>query len=162
MNKKRYIAFTGTRNGMTDLQKESLRSLVARLSVESKLLVSFRHGACIGADRQFHDIVQSLGAGAVEIHPGDESQREWAVKNTRPCLIFETKSYLSRNRDMVDMSDVLIACPHENSEQLRSGTWATIRYARDSGRPTIIINRDGKFGGTGTDIARALMRVVVG
>jgi hypothetical protein len=56
------------------------------------------------------------------------------------------KPYLVRNHEIVDDSQVLIAAPKEFTEQLRSGTWATIRYARKIGRTVRIVFPDGSIG----------------
>lgn len=50
---------------------------------------------------------------------------------------------LERNHRIVDACDVLIACPKDAQEQLRSGTWATVRYARKQGKRVIVITPDG-------------------
>lgn len=50
---------------------------------------------------------------------------------------------LARNRDIVDETEILIACPGHMHEELRSGTWSTIRYAVKIQRPHIIIWPDG-------------------
>ena len=41
--------------------------------------------------------------------------------------------YLARNDRIVASSDVLVAFPRTENEELRSGTWATIRRARRAG-----------------------------
>lgn len=51
--------------------------------------------------------------------------------------------YLQRNKVIVDRCGVLVAAPGEAQEQLRSGTWSTIRYARRVGRPVIMVLPDG-------------------
>ena len=39
--------------------------------------------------------------------------------------------YLERNLNIIKNSSILIACPiDKNNEELRSGTWSTIRKAR--------------------------------
>ena len=53
------------------------------------------------------------------------------------------KKPLIRNRDIVRETAVLIATPEQTIEQLRSGTWATVRYARKMNRPTVLIFPDG-------------------
>jgi len=58
----------------------------------------------------------------------------------------EPKPPLVRNRDIVDECDLLVACPGSDHEELRSGTWACIRYARKVKRKTIIIWPDGTLG----------------
>ena len=41
------------------------------------------------------------------------------------------KIYLQRNLDIIKNSNILIACPiNKNKEELRSGTWSTIRQAK--------------------------------
>ncbi len=54
------------------------------------------------------------------------------------------KPYLKRNHDIVDESDILIGFPSSEEERLRSGTWATVRYARKTGKRIYIIFPDGK------------------
>jgi hypothetical protein len=56
----------------------------------------------------------------------------------------ECKEYLDRNHDIVDSSDLLIAVSESTVEVLRSGTWATIRYAKKLRKPIKIIYPDGK------------------
>jgi hypothetical protein len=45
-------------------------------------------------------------------------------------VVLPRKDYMSRNRDIVDASEVMIATPKTKEEELRSGTWATVRYAK--------------------------------
>lgn len=52
--------------------------------------------------------------------------------------------YLARNHKIVDAVQEMLACPGEVMEQLRSGTWATIRYARRVGKPVHVILPDGR------------------
>ena len=42
---------------------------------------------------------------------------------------YDPKTYLDRNRDIVNASTVLVACPGVMKEQHHGGTWFTIRYA---------------------------------
>jgi len=52
--------------------------------------------------------------------------------------IREEKPYPVRNRDIVDESDMMVACPG-GPEELRSGTWSTIRYAHKQGKEVLIL-----------------------
>lgn len=61
-------------------------------------------------------------------------------------VVHEPRPPLERNRDVVDASDVLLACPGGMAEEQRSGTWATIRYARKAGKPVVIVWPDGTTG----------------
>lgn len=56
--------------------------------------------------------------------------------------ILPVKAYLDRIKDIVDMSDILIATPESVKEVLRSGTWSTVRYAKRAGKEVIICNPD--------------------
>lgn len=47
---------------------------------------------------------------------------------------------LVRNHTMVDLASVVIAAPSSLEEQQRSGTWATIRYARKQKKEVILLN----------------------
>jgi predicted Rossmann fold nucleotide-binding protein DprA/Smf involved in DNA uptake len=53
------------------------------------------------------------------------------------------KPYLARNRDIVLETIALIAAPAEPLEQIRSGTWSTVRFAKKQGKTVILILPDG-------------------
>lgn len=134
------IGFTGTRQGLTVAQRDELRRLL-----RNKNPSHFHHGDCIGADRDAHMLVRQLCRThtpriSIILHPPiDDSQRAfcfgWDI--ARAPL-----QYLERNHAIVDETDELIACP-QGHEELRSGTWATIRYALRVGKPVTIIMPDG-------------------
>jgi hypothetical protein len=42
----------------------------------------------------------------------------------------EPKEYILRNQDIVNESNKVYAAPYQAKEILRSGTWATVRYAK--------------------------------
>jgi DNA polymerase/3'-5' exonuclease PolX len=42
----------------------------------------------------------------------------------------EPKGHLERNRDIVAEVDLMIATPHQETEQQRGGTWYTVRQAK--------------------------------
>lgn len=115
------VAFTGTQIGMTKAQRKALKSLL--LEMKPKVLV---HGDCVGADAQAHDIATELGL-EVWIRPCILDHKR-AYKEGK--LLAEPEEPLTRNHKMVDESHALIGCPKEAQPQLRSGTWATIRYAK--------------------------------
>lgn len=128
------LGFTGTQWGCTPKQLKKLEYFTDILRYEAAF-----HGDCVGADAQFHELVNPQCR--VYIYPGDvECQRadcrgaHW-VSKPRPCL--------TRNRIIVKKSELMIACPKEDEEVLRSGTWSTIRYAHKSCKPLIIIYPDG-------------------
>ena len=131
------IGFTGTQIGMTDKQKETVKKFL--LSFKA---ARFHHGDCMGADSQAHDIAKELGI-AITIHPPLNSSKR-ALKTGYKKLL-DKKPHVERNHDIVDNCRILIACPKGNDEQLRSGTWATVRYAKKQKVETIIIYPDGMW-----------------
>lgn len=130
------IGFTGTRKGMTLLQKEIFKKKLSSFNC-----VSFHHGDCVGADKEANDIAKLFPCDVIEIniHPPICNKKRAYCKGT---YTYPTKPYLIRNRDIVNCSDLLIVCP-SGKEVLRSGTWATVRYARGIGKSIIIIYPNG-------------------
>ncbi len=118
------IGFTGTQNGMTELQKVFVRRCLQAMPV-----TEVHHGDCIGADADFHAIAKDeLGLHTIGHPPIRATKRAFcSVDESR-----EPKPYLDRNKDIVAECGCLIATPGEKEEVLRSGTWATIRAARRS------------------------------
>lgn len=121
--------FTGTREGMTRRQK---RALVGILKDGGD---TFHHGNCIGSDVQAQDLASSGGLTIIS-HPSNIPSMQ---ANTQAHVIAPMKPPLERNHDIVDACDVLIAAPRSLTEEQRSGTWATVRYARKVGKPVIIL-----------------------
>ena len=133
------IGFTGSQNGCTDVQLESLIEIIEGLTEMN----SASHGDCIGADEEFHNVCRSVPRHIKIIgHPPTNSSKRAFCKFD---FVFEEKDYITRNHDIVNSVDILLACPKETKEIIRSGTWATIRYARKVGIPVLIIYPDGKY-----------------
>lgn len=133
------VGFTGTQKGMKDAQMLALQKLIRELTNE-EYITEYHHGDCIGADEQFHQLISD--PDKTFIHPPDvNKKRAWCFSNH----VTEIKPYLDRNRDIVDVVDVLLATPRENYEMRRSGTWSTIRYARVKSRSIYIIYPSGNI-----------------
>ena len=130
------VGFTGTQTGMTNQQYGTVSALMTRMHAEEG-----HHGDCKGADCQFNRICIDLDIPIVVHPPINPAKRGFcAAKNLvhRP-----KKEYLQRNKDIVDECDILIACPKGEKEELRSGTWSTIRYARKRGIKTVVVYPSG-------------------
>ena len=127
--------FTGTRSGLTDSQKNNIITLLTNDILDGKS-IEVHHGDCIGADKDFHDICNTLISDynklnkyidiKIIIHPPTQGAMRDFCKSDN---VEQSLPYLQRNKKIVEASDILIACPYSKIEQLRSGTWATIRYA---------------------------------
>jgi len=154
------IGFTGTRDALGSAQAESLATVLAvlsdrhgGLSAAARRVVfddwqlgdtvacptEVHHGDCVGADETFHNLARRFGFRVV-IHPPQDPR--W-----RACCdgddILDERPYLQRNHDIVDACDVLVACPKQSREVLRSGTWATVRYASKRQKHIILVLPDG-------------------
>jgi hypothetical protein len=117
------LGFTGTQEGMNATQKALFVGVLARLCP-----AVFHHGDCVGADAEAHALVrQHAPRCRIEIHPPtDESKRAFCDGDK----IWPARPYLARNKNIVFFSDELVATPKSRTEELRSGTWSTVRYAR--------------------------------
>ena len=122
------IGFTGAQKGMTDLQKHTVGVLLFQHGkvLNDKVEAEFHHGDCVGADAEAHDIAIEHGIDVV-IHPPISDKQRAFCKDAK--LVHPEKKYLDRNHDIVDDCNFLIGAPFGEKEVLRSGTWATIRYA---------------------------------
>lgn len=143
------IGFTGTRIGMTYRQKHVVEGILYdffevtqdAMCDDPDWTFEFHHGDCVGADEQFHNMVFEWGK--VIIHPPEfKSMRAFCKSD----YILPPKPYLERNHDIVDASELMIATPKESEEILRSGTWATVRYARKKKKIVIVVYPDGRLG----------------
>ncbi len=129
------VGFTGTQKGMTLKQRTNAQEYI-RGGIE------FHHGDCKGADEQANFIASCRGLRIV-IHPPNKSaKRAFCVTNSKG-EVRPTKGYIERNHDIVDETDMLVATPSTMKEEVRSGTWATIRYARKQNKKIIILFPSG-------------------
>lgn len=132
------VGFTGTQRGMTLRQKLSFnKELVGNHTSE------FHHGLDDGSDKDAHYEIR-LNFPKIRIVGHPPLNQHHISDRTRDCDELRTpKEYLVRNHDIVDETFALIATPRTMNEELRSGTWATIRYARKLKRLIVIIYPDG-------------------
>ena len=129
------VGFTGTQEGMSYRQQEVVEVCLLKCK-------ELHHGDCIGADFDADEIAHKLGLRVIVHPPINECKRSFCKFDE----IHEAKDYLVRNRDIVDSSDFLLATPKEEiGEELRSGTWATVRYARKKNKLIYIVRPSGKI-----------------
>jgi len=140
------IGFTGTRKGMTKKQSDVLRRiLIGNLSDINTGINEFNHGNCIGADEEAAIMAHELKYTVFAHHPMDVNKSSDNLVKIND-VNHEPKPYLERNRNIVKATDFIVATPSTKEEVLRSGTWATIRYAKDKlKKPYYIIYPDGEY-----------------
>lgn len=133
---KREFGFTGTQKGMTEAQKRVFKKLL-------KGAHTLHHGDCVGADAQAHALAREVDVDIqIVLHPpSNPDKRAWCGAD----FYHDVKPYLDRNKDIVNYCQILIATPETREEQLRSGTWSTVRYARKRNKSVVIIYPDGSY-----------------
>lgn len=133
------LGFTGTRDGMSSLQRSAVRDFVFQCGATVAI-----HGCCVGADEQFHYICREFGL-RIKGYPGhsarDPNSREF--RSTCDIDCDETHGslpFLSRNQKIVQESDHILAALKRES----GGTWKTVQYAKSVRKPVTIILPNGK------------------
>lgn len=128
------LGFSGTQRGATQAQLISMATCLRRLQP-----VELHHGMCIGADAQVNDLARALGILIVGHPPTNRDRMAIGLEIDIEC---KPRPYLDRNRDIVFTTEALLAAPR-GPEVPRSGTWSTVRYARELGRQVTICWPDG-------------------
>jgi hypothetical protein len=131
------VGFTGTRAGLSVVQRKSLVRLIDTIRGE---VTETHHGDCVGADAEFHDIclVREM---FIVIHP--PINPKWNAYCAGYDDIREHKTYHDRDQDIVNETDLLIACPKTFTPIEHSGTWYTAGYARAVDKPIWFVYPDG-------------------
>ncbi len=147
------IGFTGTRKGLTEAQLTALRQILLSGLREPlgspQILIEARHGDAVGGDEQFHGLCIELKMPEIVIHPpSDPKYRSFCHEHSpgegdTKITVLPEGPYLDRDHAMVDSVEFLLACPLTVEERLRSGTWATLRYARRINRRRLLITPKG-------------------
>jgi hypothetical protein len=127
------VGFTGTRQGMSARQQSLLAQWLRCYRDEITL---FEHGDCVGADEEAHAIAcDILGSNIIAIRPPTNPvHRAWC----KGGKIYPPEDYIFRNHRIVEDTECMIAAP-SGPEKVRSGTWATIRYARKTRKPVYLL-----------------------
>jgi hypothetical protein len=141
-----HVGVTGTRAHMPPWQRHAWDQLIYAfkptntgwgICTHPRAKVELHHGCCKGADTEAHYLAAKYGYD-VSLHPADGVD-EWQEMTLMPVgrgIAYVPKSTKDRNQAIVCISDVLLAAPRfpENDvRSKRSGTWQTVRMARDEG-----------------------------
>ena len=103
--------------------------------IEYEDVAQFLHGDCIGVDVEAANIAMDLGFEIVCFPPVEKALR--AFHNSD--IIHPPQTYMKRNRDIVDNSDIMFGIPWEMRHQDQGGTWYTIDYSIKKKKPTNIL-----------------------
>lgn len=129
------LGFTGTHYGMSATQKWALAGF---MQDNCRAISEFHHGDCIGADAEAHLFMENFSWIEIHVHPPVNSKaRAWCKSDCE----YRPLPYLKRNHAIVEACSMLIAAPFTDQEQLRSGTWATVRYAKQLQRLVLVLPR---------------------
>lgn len=115
---------------MTPAQEATLKKVLTKVFEYRGLAHEFHHGDCVGADEQAHQLLKWMRTARdtprvrVILHPPDNPSKR---ANCRADEVRKALPYLERNKEIVDETQFLIATPKGTEEELRSGTWATMR-----------------------------------
>jgi hypothetical protein len=157
------IGFTGTRLGMSIDQSVVLRRKLSpgKGGTTWTMFSEFHHGDCVGADEEAHDMMRVMLSRHwplrvdLVVHPPTDyrfragcgttrAEREDARNAKGAVKVLPARGYLERDRDIVDATDLLIACPAGIDLRSHGGTAYTVRYARTQVKPILIIWGDGR------------------
>lgn len=134
------VGVTGSRYGNTTAQLHTLRSWLIEHLTE---IESLHHGCCDGFDTMVSYQAHSLGI-PMEYHPPKIKTHQMVFPNGGwDGVWWPEKEYRERNTDIVNICDVLIAGPKEDVEEVRSGTWSTLRYAKSIGKEYKVLRKMG-------------------
>lgn len=123
---------------MTGAQIETVFAILSAIGQDERPH-EFHQGDCLGSDAQAFNLSRAAQFVTVSHPPLDPVYRAW----TPATHVYHPRPYLERNRVIVDMTETLLAAPHAAVEEIRSGTWSTVRYARRWGKGVTIVSPDG-------------------
>lgn len=134
------VGFTGTKKGMTSEQWDAVAAILLGLEYDEA-----HHGDCIGADADFFAILYGIREDTgrpciIHAHPSTIKRTN---AHSKSDVIHPPRPPLERDETIAQKVDQMIACPRGFEEEIRSGTWTTVRRAREAGTPIKIVWPDG-------------------
>lgn len=126
------IGFTGTQEGMPNKQIDNFVVIFSWFYTRHPYGIEVHQGQCIGADEQITYLVKKMPGVWVVSHPPLDTRRTHTIECDE---VREPFPFIERNHNIVDSVSMLLAAPRSRKEELRSGTWATVRYARKMNKP---------------------------
>lgn len=136
------IGITGTRNGMTQNQKEVFIDVLEHVIFLYPEIEQFHHGQCIGVDVEAAVICEDYFDLRIVSHPPIKNNLIGICTNH---IVKPAAGYFERNRDIVLDSDLMFVIPFTEEKQDKGGTWYTFNYSLKLNKPTILILPSGKI-----------------
>lgn len=132
------VGITGSRNGLTMEQRVVLSGMLKHLHRNGA--TELHHGDCVGVDAEAAEIARKMGYRIVSHPPTEAALRAFTeADETR-----EAADYLTRDRAIVDSTDVLLGFLESKKERRGSGTWYTVNYAiKEDKSRVVVIGPDG-------------------
>ena len=120
-----YLGVTGTQNPGPG----SYTIIAEYLAHYSPLTNVVVQGCCIGVDEQVALIADDLGFDVNGVVPANRYKVSQAAIEVCKQIIYMPPgiSFMDRNDELIRMINKLAGFPKTETEELRSGTWATIR-----------------------------------
>lgn len=140
-----HVGVTGSSESVTREQLDSFTRMILLIrEIKPAGVTYFHHGDCVEGDAIAHSLVQEHAQPwRIIIHPPENEYKRAFCEGAWKVL--PAKDYMARNEDIAAAVDVLLAMPDEPSPIIRSGTWATVRRARNRGKMRVIIRPDGSI-----------------
>ena len=153
------LVFTGARRGTVLSQWKTVGDRLYELG-RTRNEIGVMHGGAQGADATFHGMVvakmllRDAPWAWLRIYPALGNPAAFGVTHERlrdRIVSLPPATPLDRNRLMLteakrlDPRVRLLAVPSSTTELRRSGTWATVRYARELGVPITLVLPDGSI-----------------
>lgn len=135
------IAFTGTRQGMTDEQGGRFLALLERARARLGPCI-LHHGDCIGSDDDADMLAASIGL-VRHIRPSTVAGTRAHTERRGALVVAPEAEPWMRDQWTVDAGWFLVATPKTFKVEERSGTWMTVRMARKAGKTAYVIWPDG-------------------
>jgi hypothetical protein len=135
------VGVTGTRNGMTVSQQNSVKNYLNTLKSSKYTDYELHHGDCVGVDVEVATMAHEIGYKTINHPPIKDELRAFHKSDT----ILEPKTYFARNRNIINNTDILFVVPKEESHQNSGGTWYTHDYAKKLDKSIVIFFPGGKI-----------------
>jgi hypothetical protein len=140
------VGFTGTREDLSNLQLSWLYQTF-EIGVTEHSLSEVHHGACVGADLAVH---RAALDNEIRVHVWPPTNMKLVAPEClvphRLVTVHPRMPYLNRDREIVYVTQGLVALPKQNEQPDLvnwGGTWYTVDYAERLNRPIMIIYPNG-------------------